>query len=310
MSDPRYRGEVLAEVIRNDLVESVHAGHLIELAADGAIVRSIGYMDIPIYPRSSVKALQASAMVRTGLKLNPTQLAVVCASHSGSEAHFEVIRSILSDHGLDERALLNALDKPIGETERSNWGEKPATRIAQNCSGKHAGMLATCVVNGWDLLTYKEATHPLQLKIAQEFTLMSGEAPTHLTADGCGAPLFAMTILGLAKSIHALTVSNDPVHREVHTACLANPVMIAGKGRLTTRLMQAVPGLFMKEGAEGVEVLSLSDGRTLAIKVTDGSWRPMGPIITKTLKSWGIDAPDESTMVYGGGEVVGEVRPS
>jgi L-asparaginase II len=117
-----------------------------------------------------------------------------------------------------------------------------------------------------------------------------------------------LTITGLAQAIHTITVSDDPVYQEIVSACRANPLMIAGEGRLTTRLMRAVPGLFMKEGAEGVEVLSMPDGRTLVIKCADGSWRPMGPIISATFKRWGVDAPDENVYIYGGGKVVGQIE--
>ena len=301
------RGETIAEVVRAGLVESVHSGHLVELDAKGQITKSLGAIHAPIYPRSSVKALQASAMVRAGLKLKPQQLAVVCASHSGSDEHFKVILSILSDHNLDESAFRNATDFPLGDKERRAWGDKPATQLAQNCSGKHAGMLATCVVNGWDTNTYTQPDHPLQKLIVEEFETLAREKVQYLTADGCGAPLFALSLAGLAQAIHTITVSPDPVYQEVVSACRANPLMIAGEGRLTTRLMKAVPGLFMKEGAEGVEVLSMPDGRTLVIKCADGSWRPMGPIITATFERWGVEAPDENTYIYGGGKVVGQV---
>ncbi len=302
-----FRGETIAEVVRAGLVESVHSGHLVELDAQGQIIKSLGSIHAPIYPRSSVKALQASAMVRAGLKLKPEQLAVVCASHSGSEEHFKVILSILADHGLDESAFRNAVDTPLGEPERRAWGDKPKTQLAQNCSGKHSGMLATCVVNGWDTNTYTDPDHPLQKLIVEEFEVLAREKVQYLTADGCGAPLFALSLSGLAQAIHTITVSTDPVYQEVVNACRANPLMIAGEGRLTTRLMEAVPGLFMKEGAEGVEVLSMPDGRTLVIKCADGSWRPMGPIITATFERWGVEAPDENVYIYGGGKVVGQV---
>ncbi len=302
-----FRGDTIAEVVRAGLVESVHSGHLVELNESGQIIKSLGSIHVPIYLRSSVKSLQASAMVRAGLKLKPEQLAVVCASHSGSEEHFKVIRSILADHKLDESAFRNATDTPLGEKERRTWGDKAPTQLAQNCSGKHAGMLATCVVNGWDTNTYTDPNHPLQQLIISEFETLAREKVQYLTADGCGAPLFALSLAGLAQAIHTITISTDPVHQEVVNACRANPLMIAGEGRLTTRLMRAVPGLFMKEGAEGVEVLSMPDGRTLVIKCADGSWRPMGPIITATFKRWGVEAPDENVYVYGGGKVVGQV---
>ena len=261
-----------------------------------------------IFPRSSVKSIQASAMVRNGLALDPRQLAVVCASHSGSEEHFKVIRSVLAGAGLSEEDLMNAQDKPLGTSENIAWGSKPASHIAQNCSGKHAGMLATCVVNGWDTKSYLDPSHPLQVAIKNEFETVSGEKINIATTDGCGAPLFAVSTRGLATGIHRLTVSSDPVHQQVLNACRLNPDMVAGTGRITTTMMEAVPGLFMKDGAEGVNIFSMPDGRTCAFKIADGATRPFAPIMKKVFSSWSIDAGIDDQKVMGGSEVVGEVR--
>ena len=165
LSTSDYRGEVLAELIRDGAVESLHAGHLVILNSDGSHDLTLGSPSLPIFPRSSVKSLQASAMVRAGLKLNPERLAVVCASHSGSDEHFRVILSILSSVGLDESALRCATGLPLGKAELAVWGDKPATRLSMNCSGKHAGMIATCIINGWDIENYVDPQHPLQQAI-------------------------------------------------------------------------------------------------------------------------------------------------
>ena len=308
LSTPEYRGGVLAELIRNGVVESLHAGHLVILNADGSVDTTIGLSSLPIFPRSSVKSLQASAMVRAGLKLNPEQLAVVCASHSGSEEHFRVIRSILALHGLDESALRCATGLPLGKEELAAWNGKEATRLAMNCSGKHSGMIATCVINGWDIENYTDPTHPLQKLIQTEIETLAGEKLGNIAADGCGAPLFSISTLGLARAINALTTSKDPVHNEVLTAVRANPYMIAGNGRTDTRMMSAVPGLFMKGGAEGVQVLSMPDGRTAAFKFADGSSRADGVVTHSILTRWGVAAPSERVDVLGGGKVVGEIR--
>ena len=109
-------------------------------------------------------------MVRLGLKLSPKQLALVCASHSGSAEHFDVVRSILASVGKDESALRNAKDLPLGEKEKRAWGDQEPSQIAQNCSGKHAGMLATCVINNWSIEDYLNPEHPLQIEIKKELT--------------------------------------------------------------------------------------------------------------------------------------------
>lgn len=301
-------GELLAELVRSGLVESIHTGHLVEIGADGSVLRAHGSVDLPIFPRSSVKVFQASGMVRAGLKLTPKQLAVVCSSHSGSAEHFETILSILQSVGLDETALRCATGFPIDEKERLAWGTKPATQLAMNCSGKHSGMIAASVAAGWERETYTDPSHPLQQLIAAEIVALTGEPLQHVAADGCGAPLFAVSTLGLARAVHNFTISTDPVHQEVMAACRAFPEMTGGVGRLHTKLMQAIPGFFMKDGAEGVNVFSMPDGRSCAIKFADGSYRASGPVVTAVLRAWGVETPDERVDVLGGGKVVGEIR--
>ena len=303
-----FQGEVLAELTRNGLVESIHSGHLIMLNADGSDHKVKGSVDMPIFPRSSVKCMQASAMVRSGLKLEPRLLALVEASHSGAAMHQDGVLEILAGAGLSESDLQCAFDKPLGDLERIAWGEKPATRLAMNCSGKHAGMLATCVINGWDIKTYLNADHPLQVAVLNEIEGLVGAKVSNKTFDGCGAPLFAVTTRELANAIRNITISKDPVHVEVMSAARAFPEMVAGDGRLTTRTMQSVSGLFMKEGAEAVEVASMSDGRTLVFKISDGSWRAFGAIMHAALLEWGITTTEEAFNVYGGANIVGGMR--
>ncbi|MFZ9720733.1 MAG: asparaginase [Candidatus Nanopelagicaceae bacterium] len=304
-------GEVLLEVLRNEMVESVHAGHLLILGSDGSPNLSIGDVKSPIYPRSAVKSIQASAMVRAGLKVLPKELALICASHAGSSAHLEVARSILGAAGLDESALKNTPDKPLDPIERAAWGDKAPSSLAANCSGKHAGMVATCKVRGWDLASYKDPAHPLQIAIKNEFEKLSGESITRVGVDGCGAPLFAISLDGLARAIRNLILSNDPVHQEVVSACRANPVMVSGNGRLPTLLMEKVDGLFVKDGAEGVMVIGTRSGEVIVWKMSDGSQRGAMTLALASLSHFGIKIEGiERETVLGGGEVVGEIRAS
>lgn len=300
--------EVLAEVVRSDIVESQHRGHLVLLNADGSLKLSRGNPDLLIYPRSSIKGIQASAMVRAGLVLEPRLLALVASSHSGSRMHQDAAREILAIGGLDETALLNTQDRPLGEEERREWGSKEPTSLAQNCSGKHAGMLLTCVVNGWPIQNYLEPEHPVQVLCQQELEALAGEQVSLTSIDGCGAPLFLISLMGLAKAIHKITISPDPIHESVLQACRDFPEMVAGKGRLTTRKMSEVPGLFMKEGAEGVNVGSLPDGRAFAFKIEDGTSRAIGAIVVAALNEFGIASPAEVTPIYGGNRTIGTIR--
>ena len=302
-----FTGAVLAEVTRGGVVESLHLGHLIILNSDGTTYLSKGSPELSFYPRSAVKSLQASAMLKAGLTVSDEELAIVCASHSGNQIHIDLVSKMLADRGIPLSAMQNASDKPLGEKEKITWGDKAGTQLTQNCSGKHAGMLITCQQNGWDLGTYLEMSHPLQIAIKNEIELLAGEKVSTSTFDGCGAPLFAISLTGLAKTFSTLVKSNDLVYKQIVTACTKYPELVAGEGRLTTRMMRAVPGLFMKEGAEGIQVCALSDGRVIAIKIIDGSWRPVAPIIMEVFKRWGVLMPDESVKIYGGASVIGEV---
>jgi L-asparaginase II len=250
-------------------------------------------------------------MVRAGLKVSPKELALICASHAGSSAHLEVARSILGAAGLDESALKNTPDKPLDPIERAAWGDKAPSSLAANCSGKHAGMVATCKVNGWDLASYKVAAHPLQVAIKNEFEKLSGEAITKVGVDGCGAPLFAISLTGLATGIRNLMLSDDPVHQEVVNACRTNPVMVSGIGRLPTVLMEKVDGLFVKDGAEGVMVIGTRSGEVIVWKMSDGSQRGAMTLALASLSHLGVKVEGiEREVVLGGGEVVGEIRAS
>jgi L-asparaginase II len=299
---------LLAEYVRDGVVESTHRGYLTALNADGSVHLQLGDADALVFPRSTIKSIQASAMVRHGLDLEPRLLALAASSHSGAQVHLDGVREILALAGLDESALQCALDRPLGDEERRAWGDQPASRIAMNCSGKHSAMLLTCVKNNWPIENYLDANHPLQIACKAELELLADEKITLTSTDGCGAPLFLLTIAGLARSIRAITISTDLIHQSVLAACRANPVMVAGVGRLTTQMMESVPDLFMKDGAEAVEIASLPDGRTFVFKVSDGSLRSFRTLIHACLKSFGVDSPFEPEKVMGGPRVIGTIR--
>lgn len=305
-----FSDEVLVEVVRSEMVESVHHGRLLILDGEGKEKLALGDPHQLIYPRSAIKSIQASAMVRLGLKLPAKELALVCASHAGSSAHQEAALSILKTVGLDESALRNTPDKPLGLEERKAWGDRPATSLAANCSGKHAGMVATAAINHWDIESYKDPSHPLQVAIRKEFEMLMGESITKISFDGCGAPLFAMSLSAMAKAIHGVVNSDDPIHREVVAACTEFPEMVSGDGRIVTVAMQRVPGLLVKDGAEGVMIASKRGIGTVVWKMSDGSNRGDKPLLSASLSHLGITLEFDSVPVYGDGQVVGEIRAS
>jgi len=298
---------VLAQLVRSGLIESTHSGHLILIAADGSDLLTLGDVDAEIYPRSAIKSLQAAAMVRSGLNLNDEQLALVCASHGGTSRHQEVALEILHSVGLSELDLQNTPDTPLDRDARIKWGDKPATSLAANCSGKHSGMLATCVINGWDIKTYRDANHPLQIAIVNEIADLIGRPINRTSIDGCGAPLFSMSTRSVAVAARRMRIDSDPVFTKVISACLKHPEMILAEGAFDTRMMRSVPGLFVKGGAESVILASLADGGAIAWKISDGGNRANGPMIKAALAKFGINIEGEAVDVLGGGNVVGSL---
>jgi L-asparaginase II len=301
---------VLAQLVRSGLVESTHSGHLILISADGIDLLTQGDVDTEMYPRSAIKSLQAAAMVRSGLTVNDEQLALVCASHGGTVRHQEVALGILQSVGLAESDLQNTPDRPLDHEARIAWGAKPATSLAANCSGKHAGMLATCVTNGWDIKNYLDIDHPLQIAIAREITELTDQKINRVSTDGCGAPLFSMSTRSIAVAARNMRIDHDPIFTKLINACLKHPEMILAEGAFDTRIMRAVPGLFVKGGAESVMLASLPDGRAIAWKISDGSNRVNGPLMKAALAKFDITIEGEEVDVLGGGTLVGSLRAS
>jgi L-asparaginase II len=301
----------VAVTSRSGFDESVHAGAVVCLAPSGDVAYAAGDPSVVIYPRSANKPLQATAMVRAGLRLPPRLLAVVCASHDGTSVHVAAVREVLDAAGLDESALANTPDLPIepaahGEAVRAGGVRRS---ILQNCSGKHAGMLACCVCNDWPTdARYLDPAHPLQERIGSAIEDLAGEAVAHVGVDGCGAPAHAFSLIGLARAFAAVATE----HAEVYAAMTAHPAMVGGERRDVTTLMRSVPGLMAKDGAEGVFAAALPDGRTVAVKIGDGAGRARPAVMLAALERLGIDttqaAPAMVHHVLGHGRPVGEVR--
>lgn len=282
----------LVELRRGGMVEGVHHGSVVVLSPAGDVVYSLGDGDTPIYPRSAAKPLQAATLVRLGVDLPPALLALAGASHSGEQIHLDGARSVLEGIGLDEADLGNPADLPYDPVERESWiaaGRGPR-KLAHNCSGKHAAMLRTVVRNGWDRSTYLETSHPLQQAVAETVAELTGADPAHVALDGCGAPLFAMSLTGLARAVGRLAAAPaGSAEAAVATAYREHPEMVAGTRRDTTALMRAVPGLLAKDGFEAVQVAALPDGTAIALKIADGNDRARLPVTLAALAHAGVD---------------------
>lgn len=307
------RAQALAHVVRGGLVESVHHGHLVALDGSGGPVLHRGDPGVTLFARSTLKPVQAVAMLRAGLDLDGELLALACSSHSGEPLHIDGVRRILAAAGRTETDLANTPGYPLGEDVGAAWradGFGPSP-LAQNCSGKHAAMIATCVVAGWPTESYRDPDHPLQEAIRDVVAELTGDDAEHVTVDGCGAPLFSCTLTGLAQAFARLTLAAPGTpERRVASAMSAHPEWVGGAGRAVTALMVGVPGLIGKDGAEGVFAAALPDGSAVALKVLDGGMRPIPVIVADALRALGADVPDHlgRLAVLGGGERVGVVR--
>lgn len=282
----------LVHLRRGGMVEGVHHGSVVMLAPDGSVVFGAGDFETACYPRSAAKPMQAVAMTRLGLSLPVDLLALTTASHSGEPIHVSGAQRILEACALTEEDLGNPADHPFDATERAAWlasGHEPR-RLAHNCSGKHASMLHTSVLRGWSLTDYLSLEHPLQREIAATIEALTGERIAHTAVDGCGSPLFAVSLRGLARAIGRIAAAPEdtPEHR-VAQAIRAHPEMVAGTRRDVTKLMRAVPGLIAKDGFEAVQVAGLPDGTAIAVKVSDGADRAWLPVTVAALARGGVD---------------------
>lgn len=305
----------VAHLIRGGVVEGVHYGSVAVLGSDGEVGFRLGDIEAACYPRSALKPVQAVAMVRAGLPLDGELLSLAAASHSGEERHLAGTRRILELAGLTEDDLRNVPDLPFDPVVRDAWVRegRPPSRLAQNCSGKHAAMLYTARLNGWSLDGCLDPSHPLQQAVAEIVEDLTGQRVATVTVDGCGAPLFAVSLHGLARAGAriAAAASGTPEAR-VADAMRGYPEMASGTGRDAAALMRAVPGLLVKDGFEGVQVAALPDGRAVAVKISDGAGRARVPVAAGALARAGVDASllkeFGGEAVLGGGLPVGEVR--
>ncbi|MEI2779045.1 MAG: asparaginase [Tetrasphaera sp.] len=305
---------ILAYAVRGGFRESAHRASAVALDREGTRLLALGGIDAPVFPRSANKPIQALGMVRSGLDLPAHLLALACASHSGEPLHLEGVRAILAGARVAESELQNTPDYPLDETERDRIAGAglPRTSIYQNCSGKHAAMLATCVAAGWDRETYRDPGHPLQQAIAQTLSELTGEPIAALAPDGCGAPVMAISLSGLARAFGRLAAAEPgTAEAKIADAMRAHPEYVGGTGRDVTAVMRGTPGAIAKDGAEAVYAVGLPDGRGIALKVADGAQRARPVILAAVLAKLGVESAAYEKLrdapLFGHGEPVGGI---
>ncbi|WP_166981327.1 asparaginase [Paramicrobacterium fandaimingii] len=316
----------LAILTRSGFVESRHVGSAVVLDQHGDIQRSIGAPDKPIFPRSSLKPFQAIAVLNAGVQLRGAQAVLATASHTGTMKHMSTVRAMLATAGLTEDALQCPPALPQDESTRNTMIQQGVgpQRIAMNCSGKHAAMLLACAANGWDTEGYLHPEHPMQRAVLDTVERFTGEKPAATATDGCGAPVFAVSLVGLARGIARVRTSSPSspfaIYRNAGVlaeAVLEDPWAIQGPGTPNTIVIERL-GVFAKLGAEGVMVMAARDGTTAALKMLDGSGRAAMIVALELLVRAGslsrsdVDAviPDLDLSVLGGEAVVGHIEVS
>ncbi|MGI6066242.1 MAG: asparaginase [Bacillota bacterium] len=295
---------VLVQVTRGSIVESWHRGHIAVVDADGNLKYSFGDPNIETFIRSAAKPIQVLPLVESGaarhFSFTEQEIAIMCGSHSGEPHHIKTVMSIFDKIGLPVTALQCGVHSPFHKPSAkalAEAGEKP-TVLHNNCSGKHAAMLAMCVFKGWPHENYLDISHPVQQLNLQTISNLSGIKPEqiHVGVDGCSVPVFGMPLSAMAR-IFARFVNpfGLPDYRQdschyVTNAMLQHPDMVAGTGRICTELMENTPGTVLaKAGAEAVYCMALvKEGLGIALKIEDGSNRPLSPVVIEVLKQLGM----------------------
>jgi len=318
----------LVAVDRGQLREATHQGHLVVVDAAGRLEAALGDPDRPTYYRSSAKPLQALAMLRAGVVerfgLSAEQVAIMCASHNGQPRHVEVVRGLLAAAGITEDALQCGAHWPYYEPAAEEARRAMAAPIAvfNNCSGKHAGMLAGSLVLNAPLEGYLAPDHPVQARIRAVVEELSGCPPSSIRygVDGCSVPNPGLPLRAIARSLAALAATEDPRARTIVEAMTAHPHLVGGTGRFDTRLMEVAGGrLLAKGGAAGLHcTVELRTGRALTVKLESGDGTWIHSAVVAALGQLGWLESDEMEQLAGFGRPVltnhrkikvGEARP-
>ena len=284
---------LLIETKRNNISEKQHFGFIIVVDKKENIISKIGDdKNKNFWFRSAAKPLQASLIIKSGAfdKFGFTleELAVCCASHTGTEQHTETVLSVLNKINLSEEKLQCGIHAPIDKETCENLirNNITATQLHNNCSGKHAGMLAVCIANGWDIQNYLDFEHSLQKEITKIIATFCNfdEKNINIGIDGCSAPVHALPLSKMGTGY--INLFSDPNYENLKNAVSKNPVLIGGNGRLDTEIIKASSGkLISKVGAEGLCItINTESEQTLIVKILDSDYKARSVATINALK--------------------------
>lgn len=325
----------LVHLTRNGQVESRHAGAAVVTGPDGEVLAAVGPADAVVFGRSALKPLQAIASLRHGAGLDARQVAIASGSHRGTSRHRRLVREMLAAAGLDRSALQCPRAFPRDRRELLKMAERTTredgprkTRLAFNCSGKHAAWLNACVAAGHDTVSYLDPDHPLQREVVGVLEEYCGTPVVHLGVDGCGAPAPRLALAGLARGLgrvaaaprRAQTGQATEGHAvRVAASMLRHPWAVQGKDSSNTRIMREL-GLIAKSGADGVLAVAAPDGTAAAVKTLDGASRANSLVALNLIARFAPTQVDERALrgvldvvtptVLGGGRPVGRAELS
>ena len=314
---------ILVEITRGALVETIHRGSIAIADAEGIVRFALGDIQTPVYPRSSLKPIQALTLVESGAAeafgVGDEEVALACASHSGEPMHTERVAAWLARIGCGESDLACGPQAPRYEPasqEMLRRGDKP-TRIHNNCSGKHTGFLT--VARHWNVATagYERVDHPVQQAVVTSLRALSGVEKLPWGVDGCAAPNFALPLAGFARALAKLAGGKTPGAARIVRCMIAYPELVGGTDRACTVMMRAAARrAAVKTGAEGVYAGIIPErGLGIALKIDDGATRAAETTIAAILDKLGmlgdgarefLQAPVLNTR----GAIVGERRPA
>jgi L-asparaginase II len=295
---------IIAEVTRGGIVESRHTGAFAVVSGEGKIVKSAGDFAVPIFPRSAIKAFQCVPLIDSGAAdhfgFTDEEIALACSSHNGEPEHVRVARSMLKKAQNGEDQYECGAHWPIeinAQHDVVRQGGEPL-QVHNNCSGKHAGMLALSRQLGANSTDYVKIDHPVQKAIAQAIAEYCDVDVEDLTwgVDGCSVPTWAYPLSNMALGFAKLT--ETPTGKRIIAAVAKHPFMVAGTGRFDTRLMEAIPRVFVKTGAEGVYCGCIPHANIgIALKCDDGAGRAAEIAMATILASLDVWTAEEKLVL-------------
>ena len=307
--------ELLVEYVRNGLVEQEHYGFIVLANKERAFDFTGDAKNYPFYLRSCAKPLQATLIIDYGMDeffgMTEDEIALCCASHAGEEIHINTAKRLLNKIGLDESYLKCGLHKPLSKTEQTRMIISGTSEniLQNNCSGKHIMMLGLCKMKNWDLKTYDNPDHPLQLAIKEKITKLcrlTKEYP--LTTDGCGVPIMSMPLTNMLHGY--LNVFCNPEYEKIKNAFLNHPYIIGGEDRTDTKIIENSKGIITKVGAGGLcIVVNTESEEAFVVKIADCDMKAREMVVLQILKNlhWADIDFDKSIKTLHS-DTVGEIQ--